>query len=68
MLEARQEVSDPSGGSSHVNLHRAVGEISNGSTQAETGGLPPRPPAKTHTLYAALKDNSGARFGDIWLH
>lgn len=68
VLKARQEISDRSGRSSHLNLHRAVGEVSNGSTQAETGSLPPRPPAKTHTLYAALEDYSRARFGDIWLH
>ena len=66
--EAGQEVGDRSRRSSHVHFHCAVGAIADGATQAEAGSLPPRPPAETYALYAAFKDDSGARFGAIWLH
>jgi hypothetical protein len=67
-LEAGQEVADRSGGSSHVHFHGAVGAIADGPAQAESVSLPPRPPAETYALHAAFKDDSGARFGTIWLH
>jgi hypothetical protein len=65
--EDRPKGTDGSGGTCRVYLHGAVGAIAHRAAQSEPHGLPTGPPAEADALDAALKDDSDARFDDIWL-